>query len=368
MTELARLHDRGVHRYEAAGDDGVPAGVRAIEIWARTAKAAADLVDSMLDSPFVPDSFRPRLDPRASEQEREMARRITLATATAAVLYGGEIGLSPMQSLNNVIVIKGRPGLYAETMVALVQAAGHEIWTEEVTDTRAVVCGRRRGSAFVERAVFTMERARKAGYLKNAKYTEDPQSMLYARAASIACRRTAPEVLKGVAAIEELRDGDQTAYSEMETAPDAPAVSGGHPASPPTRTAQRKARPQPVAAIPAEPPPLPGEAGYDEPSRRTGETAVEPPTEALRTDAQSARIFATLKDQGITDKDESRDIIRRMVGRDLASSKELTRAEAGALIDRLEEAKSREDGFSGFLAELLVATEVDQSPAGGDSP
>jgi hypothetical protein len=242
----------------------VPDGVTAIELWARTAEAAAGLVERLIDSPFVPAAFRPnggKSDPRATGEQREQDRQIAVATATAAVLYGGEIGLSPMQALSNVIVIKGRPSLYAETMVALVQAAGHEVWTEEVTDTRARVCGRRAGSQRVEEVTFTIERARTAGYVaSNTKYKTDPQSMLYARAASICCRRVAPEVLKGIPVAEELLD---------EKGDDAPAPA------PAPRTAQRatRRRAAPAAAataaeLPAPaaagPPPLPGEDGYDQ--------------------------------------------------------------------------------------------------------
>lgn len=347
MTQLAHVQHAGVHRYQPA--DPVPDGVHAIEVWARTARAAGELVDQLLDSPFVPDAFRPRLDPRASTEEKEHARQVALATATAAVLYGGEIGLSPMQSLNNVIVINGRPGLYAETMVALVQAAGHEIWTEEVSDARAVVCGRRAGSAHVERAIFTMDRARKAGYTRNSKYSEDPQSMLYARAASIACRRTAPEVLKGVSAVEEIRD---------ETAEEQPVKVTAR------RTAQRRAlAPAPAAeAAPvreaAEAPPLPGEPGYDEPADEPAD--LDEPI----TDDQLTKLHTVFTEHGVGDREEKLDIARRVLRMpDLASSKSLTKAQASTLIDVLERAGRHEAGFSGFLSELLAATEASRAEA-----
>jgi hypothetical protein len=297
--------------------------VAAIQIWARTAQAASDLVERLVDSPFVPDAFRPRIDPRATVEERYQARQVAIATATAAVLYGGEIGLSPMQALANVIVIKGKPGLYAETMVALVQAAGHEIWTEDVTDARAIVCGRRVGSQHIERVVFTIERAKKAGYVaQNKKYNEDPQSMLYARAASIACRRTAPEVLKGIPVVEELWDEDDG------TTPAAVA-----------RTAQRATRPRSgaVRALPAPtdatatvgaagPPPLPGEDGYDQPPAVEGITA-----------AQQKKLHATLGELNCGDRDRGLRVISEVTGRPIGSSKELTKAEATALIDTLSQ-------------------------------
>jgi hypothetical protein len=192
-----------------AGLPALGAGVAALQQWAETAHAAASLIGQMVDTPFFPEALRPKLT-GSSLEHREAQRAGAIANGTGAVLYGVEIGLNPMQALNNVIVIHGRPSLYAETMVALVQAAGHDIWTVESTETRAVVCGRRAGSDKVETAEFTMERARKAGYVaRNKKYVEDPIAMLYARAASIACRRTAPEVLKGIPAFEEVQDFDR---------------------------------------------------------------------------------------------------------------------------------------------------------------
>lgn len=257
------------------GTAPVPDGVTAIELWARTAEAAAGLVQRLIDSPFVPAAFRPREDPRATPQQIAANREIAVATATAAVLYGGEIGLSPMQALSNVIVIKGKPGLYAETMVALVQAAGHEVWTEEDTDTRARVCGRRAGSQRIEEVTFTIERARQAGYVaSNTKYKTDPRSMLYARAASICCRRVAPEVLKGIPVVEEVLDEPSDEAPAPAPAPRTAQRATRRRAAPPAAAAPATA---PAAELPAAaaagPPPLPGEDGYDQPAvdEKTGE-------------------------------------------------------------------------------------------------
>ena len=345
MTEIER-HDPDRWREAAVvgvQQPSVPEGVAAIQIWARTAQAASELVERLVDSPFVPDAFRPRIDPRATLEERHEARQVAIATATAAVLYGGEIGLSTMQALANVIVIKGKPSLYAETMVALVQAAGHEIWTEEVTDSRAIVCGRRLGSQHIERVVFTMERARKAGYVaQNRKYHDDPQSMLYARAASIACRRTAPEVLKGIPVVEELWDqGD-----------------GSPP--PAERTAQRATRPRSAAvrALPAPtassapveaagPPPLPGEDGYDQPA--------PPESPSLITPAQQKKLHATLADLNCVDRARGLHLIGVIIGRPVKSTKELAKDETTGLIDTLAQmtAESVAD---------LIADESEPSP------
>lgn len=126
--------------------------------------------------------------------------------AAAAILYGSQVGLDPLTALQNIYVIGGKPALYARTMQAIVQAAGHSVWTEESTDQGVTVAGQRAGSEAVERVTWTIERAQTAGYTSNANYKKDPQAMLYARATGDVCRRIAPDALLGMAyTIEEMR-------------------------------------------------------------------------------------------------------------------------------------------------------------------
>lgn len=223
MTELARIEtpEHLPARHEPGGLPALGAGLAALQQWAEVTQAAAQLIAQIVDTPFFPASLMPKLT-GGSDEDRAKQRAGAIANGTGAVMTGAEIGLSPMQALSNVIVIHGRPSLYANTMVALVQAAGHEIWTEESTETRAVVCGRRAGSDKVERGEMTIERARKAGWVaKNTNYVSNPVAMLYARAAAIACNRTAPEVLKGIAAFEALQDDQQV---QRPAAPPVPRV------------------------------------------------------------------------------------------------------------------------------------------------
>ena len=209
----------------------LPAGIATLRAWAAVASEAAQLVSPLINTAFVPEVFRPRIDPRATDAERAEAHAVAVATATAAVLYGAGLGLDPLQALSSIHVVKGKPGLYAETMVALLKGAGHEVGVEDESDTRVRVWGRRKNSQTIERAEFSIERAKKAGYVaQNKKYDTDPRSMLYARAVSILCRRLAPEVLKGVASVEETVDEpDGSAPPRTRTvkpAPERPQLAG----------------------------------------------------------------------------------------------------------------------------------------------
>lgn len=306
MTELVRVPEHLPSRPEP----GLTAGVAALQQWADTAKAAATLIDQIVDTPFFPDSLRAR-PAGNTDLARAAARGQSVANGTGAVLYGVEIGLSPMQALNNVIVIHGRPSLYAETMVALVQAAGHEIWTESVTDTAAVVCGRRDGSPVVERVEFTMERARKAGYTRNEKYQKDPQAMLYARAASIACRRTAPEVLKGIASFEEVQDDQR---------PPRPALAPVAASAPVT-----------VAEITGS---APAEA-------EPGDAADEA---AAAVTAEQRNLIGTALDTLTVAADHRRRVVSLILGRDVAGIEDISTDEADRLCAELAALAGNEDG------------------------
>lgn len=149
--------------------------------------------------------------------------------AAAAIMYGDQIGMNALASLQNIFIISGRPGLYARTMVAIVQAAGHVIETEEANDEAVTVRGKRKGSQHWEKSTWTIERAEKAGYTSNKKYKTEGESMLYARAAGDVCRRIAPDALLGMAyAVEELEQDPGTQVTSTVVKPKVdPKVSGG---------------------------------------------------------------------------------------------------------------------------------------------
>lgn len=303
----------------------LPAEMAAIVQWANTAEAARRLVEAIVDTPFMPQAFWPKADPRDREAVAH-AREVAIASGTAAVLYGGPLGLNPMQALANIHVVKGKPGLPAELMVALVRSHGHEVGIEDLTDSRCRVWGKRAESQQVHRAEFTIERARKAGYVaQNQKYNNDPQAMLYARAVSILCRQMAPEVLKGLPTSEELNDE-----------PDGTAPVAA------TRTVRARHTPTVTATVakPSAPQQAPAAAASDDLLGYDQQPAPQPENDAEAiTDPQLRKLGAVFADLGVTgtgSRDRRLAIAAAVVGRGLASSKDLTKAEARTLIDTLE--------------------------------
>lgn len=177
---------------------------------------AYGLAYKMVRTQFVPTRFQ-------GEDKAE--------DATAAMLYGMELGLNPIQSLQRVIPIHGMPSLEARTMVALLQAKGYKVKTRTQSDDSVTVWGRDLDGEEYE-TTWTIERATKAGYVPtpagpdseqrpnvkedwagerkqgrngayyvvhgNMKYITDPQAMLKAKAQAEVCREIAPEVLLGI--------------------------------------------------------------------------------------------------------------------------------------------------------------------------
>jgi hypothetical protein len=129
-----------------------------------------------------------------------------------AIQHGSEIGLSPMQSLQNIACINGRPAIWGDAALAIVHASAVcEFVYEEVTgegDAMAAVCqAKRRGYAKPTTATFTVADAKRAGlWGKTGPWTQYPKRMLQLRARGFALRDAFPDVLKGLVTAEEAQD------------------------------------------------------------------------------------------------------------------------------------------------------------------
>jgi len=174
--------------------------------WVQAASDAGKLVGPLVSSFFVPEAYKPKVAPNASPEEKQFAWETARANATAAILLGLSLGVDPMTSLQQIYIVKGRPGMYAKFKIGLLQSRGYTIWTEAVSDDEVTVCGQAPGSEHIERVTITMAMARKAGWTENAAYTKTPQDMLYARAASRVCDRIGSAVLMGIPTVEEIPD------------------------------------------------------------------------------------------------------------------------------------------------------------------
>lgn len=278
--------------------------VAALMDWAQSAAAAHEIARSLVQTSFVPEGFRGKPD-----------------EATAAILAGIEVGLQPMAALRSFDVIQGTAAPRANTLRAIVQSQGHEVWVVESTDTRAIVAGRRRGSTKDQTSTWTMDRAKRLGLTGKKNWQAQPQAMLVARATSELCRLIASDAILGLPySIEELVDGDLDSAAEVVPLK-APAK----------RTARRATAPAAAKAERVDAPPT-DEPVYDEPP-----LGDEPPA-GLITDDQMKKVAAQMRDLGITDRDEAIAYVGNVIGRDITSRNELTVGEASRLIDHMSRA------------------------------
>ena len=128
-----------------------------------------------------------------------------------ACQMGAELGLAPMQSLQNIAVINGRPSVWGDTLLALVKASPV---CDDVVETiegdgasmTAVCTAKRRGKAPVV-GRFSMQDAQAAGLAgKPGPWKQYPKRMLQMRARGFALRDAFPDVLRGLITSEEAMD------------------------------------------------------------------------------------------------------------------------------------------------------------------
>lgn len=176
-----------------------------------------------------------------------------------AIGFGMELGLPPMQAIQNIMVVNGRPTIWGDAAHALVMGSGQVEMFEEDAPDIALTQGfgrcriKLRGMPEIERR-FSIEDAKRAKlWTKEGPWQTYPGRMLQMRTRSWAERDAAPFILKGIQFREEIGDMDivsppvrmPEARRRTETVQDAMVVGGGH--NPPP-TEPRNAQPAPQAA------------------------------------------------------------------------------------------------------------------------
>jgi hypothetical protein len=162
-----------------------------------------------------------------------------------AIQHGSEVGLSPMQSLQSIAVINGRPTIWGDAALALVQSSPACEYVREYIDGEgdkavAVCQVKRRGYPAPTEAHFSMADAKRAGLAgKSGPWTQYPMRMLALRARGFALRNAFADALRGLVTAEEAQD-----YPETPAAVDrahGPAKVTPVVAQPPALTAKEAA-------------------------------------------------------------------------------------------------------------------------------
>jgi hypothetical protein len=148
------------------------------------------------------------------------------ANVLFAILAGHELGLAPMASIRGIHVIKGKPVLAADTMVAIVlkSALCEYFRLVEETDTFCTYETKRRNNPSPTRYSYTKDDQLLAG-LNSGNHAAHPKAMRRARCKSILARSEFPDVLAGVYSAEEFEDAE--IVSPLEIAKAAAQIDAG---------------------------------------------------------------------------------------------------------------------------------------------
>lgn len=130
-----------------------------------------------------------------------------------ACQMGADVGLSPMQAIQNIAVINGRPCIWGDAALAITMNSPMYEYHKETfefdsnNNVIAAICIVKRRDSEEYEYRFSVEDAKKAQlWGKSGPWTQYPKRMLQMRARSFALRDKFSDALKGLSVREEVED------------------------------------------------------------------------------------------------------------------------------------------------------------------
>lgn len=280
------------------------------------AEVSWKVAQKIANTPFVPTAFRGKPE-----------------SVYAAVLYGEELGLGPMQSLTQIHVIEGKPSLAPEGMRGLVLKAGHRIDVKTATNEKVILFGKRADSGSEATVEWTMRDAQLAGLAGRGAWKTYPRAMLLARATSELCRMLFADIIAGLSYTPE----EAASIAGVEWT-EAPAPSAPTPVAQPVvdivETIDEALAYEPDVPAVKEP-----TLTADDIQEIFEAEIVEPPVivpnDDVATGKQINMIRAIGKGVGLSG-DNLKDITSGLLGRDIAVLAGISKREASKIIDHLK--------------------------------
>lgn len=134
-----------------------------------------------------------------------------------AIQWGMELGLQPMQAMQSIAVINGRPALWGDAVIGLVRGSTACEYIYETDDGETATCRVKRRGEQEQVRTFSMEDARGAGLIgKQGPWSQYPKRMRQMRARSFALRDVFPDVLRGMPVAEEVQDFSERDMGKAE--------------------------------------------------------------------------------------------------------------------------------------------------------
>lgn len=168
-----------------------------------------------------------------------------------AIFHGLEVGLKPMQAVQSIAIVNGRPTIWGDAAMGLVIGSGLvEDFAETMEgddDARVAMCRVKRvgvPTEIVRR--FSVADAKKAGlWSKAGPWTQYPSRMLQMRARGFALRDGFADVLKGLSVREEVQDYREPVELAHQATPINAAALLQQAGVTPTETIQAEPEPEP---------------------------------------------------------------------------------------------------------------------------
>ena len=158
-------------------------------------------------------------EPRSAGEAMTMAANLvasrllssvsTPEAAFAVMVTGRELGLTAMQSLRSIHIIKGRPCMSSDLILALVKRSAlcRRFQLLKTSSEIASYATQREGEDMTEMS-FTIAQAQRAGLLGNDNWKRFPEAMLRARCIAALSRAVYPDVVLGIYETNELEVGE----------------------------------------------------------------------------------------------------------------------------------------------------------------
>ena len=161
-----------------------------LDLGPRTFEQALQFSEYLADSDLVPKDFKGRP-----------------GNCLIAIQWGAELGLKPLQAMQNLAVINGRPSLWGDAVIALVRASPLCEYVIETEGPNSSTCTVKRRGEPEQSRTFTDDDAKAAGLLgKAGPWTQYKRRMRQMRARAFALRDVFPDVLRGLPVAEEVMD------------------------------------------------------------------------------------------------------------------------------------------------------------------
>ena len=120
------------------------------------------------------------------------------AQAIVKIMYGRELGFSPVTSIMGIHIIEGKPELSANILASLVKSSSRYDYRVTVhTNDKCCIEFHQDGNVIGDSS-FSVKDAQQAGIARGSGWTKYPKAMCFARAMSQGVRTHCPDVSAGV--------------------------------------------------------------------------------------------------------------------------------------------------------------------------